>query len=41
MRTQASLVPNPNCENRRIKTITQHMQDKDSTRFYCKNEIKT
>jgi len=41
MRTQSSLVFNPNCEKKRIRTKTQHMQDKNSTRFYYKNEIKT
>jgi hypothetical protein len=38
MRTRANLIPRPNCETR--KTKTQHMRNKNSTRFYCKEEKK-
>jgi hypothetical protein len=42
MRTHASLVPNPNSEKKTKKQKkTQHMQNKNSTRFYYKNEIRT
>jgi hypothetical protein len=39
MRTRANLIPNQNCETK--KTKTQQVQDKNSTKFYYKNEIKT
>jgi hypothetical protein len=39
MRIKASLIPNPDYETRKTKTKTQ-VQDKNSTWFYYKNEIK-
>jgi len=39
MRIKTSLVPNPNYEIRKTKTKTQ-VQDKNSTWFYYKNEIR-
>jgi len=36
-RTNANLIPNPDHEK---KKKPQQMQNKNSTRFYCKNKIK-
>jgi hypothetical protein len=36
----ASLVPNPIRKKKKIRTITQNMQNNNSTRFYYKNEKK-
>jgi hypothetical protein len=38
--TKASLVPNLNCETRKIKTRTWHVWNKNSIRFYYKKETK-
>jgi hypothetical protein len=40
MKTRASIFPNPNCETKQTKTRTQHMQNKNPMKFYCKEEIK-
>jgi hypothetical protein len=40
-RTRVGLIPNLYCETRKIRTRTQQVQEKNSTRFYCKNETKT
>jgi hypothetical protein len=37
MKTKASLIPNSDHETR---TRTCHVQNKNSTRFYCEEEIK-
>ncbi len=37
---KVGLIPNPNRETRKTKTKTQHMQYKNSTKFYCKIEIE-
>jgi len=34
------LIPNSNCEIKKIRIRTQHVQDKNLTKFYCKNETK-
>jgi hypothetical protein len=41
MKTHANLIPNPNHEARKIRTRTQHVQNKNPTRFYYKNETIT
>jgi hypothetical protein len=38
--SKGMLIPNPNCEIRKIRIRTQHVQDKNLTKFYCKNETK-
>jgi hypothetical protein len=34
------LIPNLNCEIRKIKIKTWHVQDKNPTRFYCMNKTR-
>jgi hypothetical protein len=41
MKTQASLIPNPNYETRKIRTRTRHVQDKNLIKVYYKNETRT
>jgi hypothetical protein len=36
MRTRVGLVPNSGCEIKKTKEKTQHMGNKNPTRFYCK-----
>jgi hypothetical protein len=40
MRTKAGLISNLDRERNKMKTRTWKVQDKNSIRFYCKNEIK-
>ncbi len=40
IKTRACLIINPNHERRKIRTRTQHMQNKNSTRFYY-NKVMT
>jgi hypothetical protein len=40
MRTKGSLVPNPDHEIRKIRTRIWHVQNKNLTRFCCKEKIK-
>jgi hypothetical protein len=39
-KTRAFLILNPNRETRKVKTRTQQMHNKNSIKFYYKNEIK-
>jgi hypothetical protein len=41
MKTQVILVPNPDCEAKKTKTKTQHVQNKNPRRFFYKNKIRT
>jgi hypothetical protein len=38
MITRASLVPNLGCEIKQTRTRTQHVRNKNPSRFYCKKE---
>jgi hypothetical protein len=38
--TWVSLIPNPNHETKKPRIRTQHVQNKNQTRFYYKNETK-
>jgi hypothetical protein len=40
MRTREGIFPNPNCETKQTRTRTQHMQNKNPMKFYCKEKIK-
>jgi hypothetical protein len=39
-KTYASLILNPNRETKKTRIRTKHVQDKNPTRFYCKNKTK-
>jgi hypothetical protein len=41
IRTWANLVLNVDCKIRKTRKITWHVQNRNPTRFYCKNETKT
>jgi hypothetical protein len=41
MKTQTSLILNPNCKTRKIKTRTRHVQDKNLIKIDYKNETRT
>jgi hypothetical protein len=41
MKTRATVVPNVDHEIRKTRTRTQHVQNKNLTRIYYKEETKT
>jgi hypothetical protein len=41
MITRISLILNLNHETKKTRKRTQHMQNKNPTRFFCKEEMKT
>jgi len=41
MRAWTCLIPNLNHETKKIRTRTQHVQNKSPIGFYCKNETRT
>jgi hypothetical protein len=40
MKTKISLVPNPDCETRKTRIRTQHVQNKNPRIFYYKSETR-
>jgi len=40
-KTSACIFSNPNCETKNSRTRTQHMKNKNPTRYYCMEKTKT
>jgi len=40
MRTRVNLIPNLDLETKNTRIKTQHMWDKNPTRFYCNNKTR-